>query len=150
MYLVDEDECTACGICLDFCPAGAITLRGRTAEIDQSRCDACGSCSVACERGAIYEVLEPAPARLPAGTAPLSPAPGAAPALRRRPYPAKRQQRAAALAVALPTLSRLVLEIVNRYLDHRSRSPYRGGGARLDDLAPAKGGQGRHRWRGGP
>jgi ferredoxin len=50
--IVDEDECTGCGLCCEVCPRGAISLNG-TAKIDTSRCTACLACVKQCPQGAI-------------------------------------------------------------------------------------------------
>jgi len=43
---IDEIRCTACGRCVDICPAGAIRAVGRTRKvrIDQDLCVECGTC----------------------------------------------------------------------------------------------------------
>ena len=50
--VVDADECTACGLCVQVCAAGAITVNG-AAKIDVGRCTACGQCVAECPQGAI-------------------------------------------------------------------------------------------------
>lgn len=50
--VVDEDECTGCGLCCEVCPVGAVTLNG-CADIDASRCTACLACVERCPQGAI-------------------------------------------------------------------------------------------------
>ncbi len=86
MLYVDENLCTGCGICVDVCAQGALTIKGNAASIDQTVCTSCGRCVDACLTGAIISVetiseYPPAdvPARypetesLPARTTPLSP-----------------------------------------------------------------------------
>ena len=43
---IDETRCTACGRCIDICPAGAIRAVGRARKIrvDQDLCVECGTC----------------------------------------------------------------------------------------------------------
>jgi ferredoxin len=60
MILIDEERCTACGLCLEACPQSAIVLGESGAAIDQDLCAGCAACVAACPQAAIYEV-EPAP-----------------------------------------------------------------------------------------
>jgi len=50
--VVDADQCTGCGLCIQVCPAGAITVNAM-ATIDVGRCTACGQCVAECPQGAI-------------------------------------------------------------------------------------------------
>ena len=50
--VVDTDRCTACGLCVQVCPAGAITVNA-VAAIDVGRCNACGQCVAECTQEAI-------------------------------------------------------------------------------------------------
>lgn len=54
---VDDGKCTACGVCVDACPEGAISIQRNPAEvraqINQDVCETCGCCLVACARNAI-------------------------------------------------------------------------------------------------
>ena len=58
MFVVDEEECTGCGLCLESCPSGAIRMQGQAAEIIQGLCTSCGSCAEACPQNAIFEYEE--------------------------------------------------------------------------------------------
>jgi len=49
---VNEDACTACGICMDRCQMDAITVDD-IAHVDTDRCIGCGLCIVKCEPNAI-------------------------------------------------------------------------------------------------
>ena len=48
-----RDECTRCGVCLDHCPADAITLDEVQAHIDQDKCIGCAECMAMCRFGAV-------------------------------------------------------------------------------------------------
>ena len=49
---VNEEDCTACGICMDRCQMDAITVDD-IAHVDTDRCIGCGLCIVKCEPNAI-------------------------------------------------------------------------------------------------
>jgi len=51
--LVDEEKCFGCGICVNGCPQGAITMEGRVAKIISDKCTGCGICVGRCPRSAI-------------------------------------------------------------------------------------------------
>lgn len=57
MVRIDERLCTACGICVDSCSRGAISIIGRAAVIDENLCTSCGRCIDTCLTGAIVAPL---------------------------------------------------------------------------------------------
>ena len=50
---VKPKSCTNCGLCLDYCPAGAIEVRDGAAFIIDERCIGCGECLVVCKSNAV-------------------------------------------------------------------------------------------------
>ena len=53
MYSVETDKCTGCGLCVQFCPQGAISIQVNVAVIDYRLCSKCGICAETCPAGAI-------------------------------------------------------------------------------------------------
>lgn len=51
--VVRKDACVGCGACLAVCPAAAISVEGKKAQIDNDKCIGCASCIAACMTGAI-------------------------------------------------------------------------------------------------
>ena len=56
MLRVRKDLCLGCGLCIESCPRGAISIVSATAEIDQSQCNQCRLCLDVCPQGAIIEL----------------------------------------------------------------------------------------------
>ena len=50
---VKAKQCRNCGLCLDYCPAGAIRQIQNKAIIDDEKCIGCGECLVVCRFGAV-------------------------------------------------------------------------------------------------
>jgi len=50
---VNVERCEGCSLCLDYCPANAISLRDKSASIEADRCIGCGECAVICPKGAV-------------------------------------------------------------------------------------------------
>ncbi len=42
--IIDQSKCIGCGKCIPYCPVGAISLGGDTAEIERDICVECGAC----------------------------------------------------------------------------------------------------------
>lgn len=53
MFEIDLDKCNGCGVCLDVCPTGAISMANDKAIIDQDRCQGCETCIGICLQRAI-------------------------------------------------------------------------------------------------
>ena len=52
--VVDPALCTACGVCVDRCPASALTLKeADTPDLDPDRCIGCGVCATGCPEEAV-------------------------------------------------------------------------------------------------
>jgi hypothetical protein len=49
---VDEEKCTSCGACIEYCPNQAIDFIKNVARIGRS-CSGCGGCIMMCKQGAI-------------------------------------------------------------------------------------------------
>jgi ferredoxin len=57
MIIIQADLCIGCGLCVESCPCGAMSLQFGQARIDRGRCNCCGLCIGACPRGAIVETV---------------------------------------------------------------------------------------------
>ncbi len=53
-----SDKCVGCGVCVNVCPFGAISLDEKLAVIDLDKCTLCGACKEACNFDAI-EIVKP-------------------------------------------------------------------------------------------
>ncbi len=52
--LINADDCTGCGECMEVCPYNAIEIIEGDAVIDPSLCHFCYRCVEECPEGAIY------------------------------------------------------------------------------------------------
>jgi len=50
---IRKKKCTACGECVKWCPADAITLQDNIAVIDRKKCIGCGECLAVCRFDAV-------------------------------------------------------------------------------------------------
>ena len=54
LAVFDRQGCVACGVCMNSCPKGAISIyRGCYAVADAAKCVGCGLCAKACPAGCI-------------------------------------------------------------------------------------------------
>ncbi|MBN1891301.1 MAG: ATP-binding protein [Clostridiales bacterium] len=53
--VVDDNTCTACRVCVDFCRFNALALTGKTVTVFDQICHSCGGCARLCPVGAISE-----------------------------------------------------------------------------------------------
>jgi len=62
MPWVNEDMCVGCGVCVDDCPVGAITLKDdQKAIINEDECVRCGRCHEVCPEEAVRHDSERIP-----------------------------------------------------------------------------------------
>jgi len=51
--IIDVEECTGCGNCVEVCPPGALSLSAEKARVAEDLCEECGFCAPECPVGAI-------------------------------------------------------------------------------------------------
>lgn len=57
--IINEDECSGCGICVDACPSGVLDLcDDKATPVNEDDCTACATCVEECPMGAIEEIEE--------------------------------------------------------------------------------------------
>lgn len=62
--VIDESNCTTCGVCIEACPFDALTMQNGTATVDRAKCMGCGVCQGQCRFEAIAlmrDETKPAP-----------------------------------------------------------------------------------------
>jgi len=58
MPWIDEESCTDCGICVEECPVGAISMKIEEAEINMAECIRCGICHDVCPQNSVRHDME--------------------------------------------------------------------------------------------
>ena len=56
---IDEQKCTSCGKCVEFCEYHALARFGQKVMVFDNLCHGCGGCSILCPEGAISEEDRP-------------------------------------------------------------------------------------------
>jgi len=57
--IINTDECSACGSCVDVCPNDVLDIVGDVASVvNEDACIACGECMEECPMGAIEDIEE--------------------------------------------------------------------------------------------
>ena len=57
--IINADECSACGFCIDACEEGVLDIVGDTcAVVNEDACTGCGDCMEECPMGAIEDIEE--------------------------------------------------------------------------------------------
>ena len=56
--IINQDQCTGCGVCVDVCEYNALAVAGGKTLFFKELCHACGSCVLNCPEGAIHEISE--------------------------------------------------------------------------------------------
>lgn len=62
---VNQEICTGCGDCVNYCPSGAVAVvNGKATVVNADACDYCTECETICPSGAIkcpFEIILVAP-----------------------------------------------------------------------------------------
>lgn len=61
MPWVSKEKCVGCGICVEHCPSGAMSMKDGKAEIDMDKCIRCGKCHDFCPQNAVRHDSERIP-----------------------------------------------------------------------------------------
>lgn len=57
--VINSDDCSACGICVDACPVGVLEIVDDVAvPVNDDDCTGCAACMEECPMGAIVEIEE--------------------------------------------------------------------------------------------
>ncbi len=66
MPWIKKETCTGCAICIEECPADAISMEDDKAVINEQKCIRCGICHTICPAGASRHDSERVPAEVAA------------------------------------------------------------------------------------
>ncbi|MDI9436866.1 MAG: 4Fe-4S binding protein [Euryarchaeota archaeon] len=55
---IDQLSCQACGVCVNKCPADAMTLEDDVVSVDPEKCIVCGKCESICPVGAVRLIVD--------------------------------------------------------------------------------------------
>ena len=61
MPWIRTEDCVGCGVCVQECPVGAISMNGQAAVIDDKTCIRCGKCHDQCPQEAVRHDSERIP-----------------------------------------------------------------------------------------
>ena len=56
---IDPTACTQCGLCIERCPMGALTIDATAVAVNRERCIGCGLCTTSCPTAALTLLIKP-------------------------------------------------------------------------------------------